>query len=350
MPAAAQLRRPSSKLAVLAKGLLVRPWSVIPTLRMPGASGAPPLAPLTPAQGALAQALRADVEHLAGHIGERNTRRPHALRAAEDWLREQLGDLALAPVVEQPYAADGATVRNLWVDLRGSPGPRADEIVLYGAHYDSFPGSPAANDNGTGVAAVLALGRALASLPPERRPQRTIRVALFANEEPPYFWTDLMGSRVMAKSCRERNERIVAMLTPETIGCFFDTPGTQKYPPPLGLFYPGAGNFIAFIGLSGARGSGTLVRRCVGAFRRAAGPHGIPSLGAAMPAWLPGAGSSDHWSFHRAGVPSLMVTDTAPFRYPYYHTPQDTPDKIDFDRTARVVDGLTCVALDIANG
>jgi len=172
------------------------------------------------------------------------------------------------------------------------------------------------------------------------------------NEEPPYFWTELMGSVVMARACREaRNnggrERIVAMLTPETIGCYFDAPGTQKYPPPLGLVYPSEGNFIAFIGMSGTRGAGALVKRCVGEFRARSR---VPSLGAAMPGWVPGAGSSDHWSFHRTGVPSLMITDTAPFRYPHYHTPDDTPDKIDYERAARVVDGLTGVVREIAAG
>jgi hypothetical protein len=342
----AALKRPASRLAVLARGLLVRPWTVVPTVRMPGRCASGPLAPLTLAQIAIAAAMQCDVEHLAGAIGERNTRRPTALAAAEDWLRAQLADLHAGPVVEQPYPADGVTVRNLWLDLPGRSHP--DEIVLVGAHYDSFPGSPAANDNGTGVAAVLAIGRALAALPADQRPARTVRLALFANEEPPYFWTERMGSLVMARACAAKGDRIIAMLTPETIGCYFDEPGTQKYPPPLGLVYPSVGNFIAFIGLAGARGGGALVKQCVGEFRRLTGDRAVPSLGAAMPGWLPGAGSSDHWSFNRVGVPSLMITDTAPFRYPHYHTPDDTPDKIDYDRAARVVDGLIGVVQAIA--
>jgi hypothetical protein len=342
----AALRRPSSRLSVLAKGLLVPPWSVLPTVRMPGESARGPLAPLTPDQEGLVVGLRTWVEYLAGEIGERNTRRPDRLKAAEDWLRTQLG--AFGPVVDQPYRTDGVTVRNFWVDFPGRAREgTASEIVVVGAHYDSFPGSPAANDNGTGVAAVLAIGRALRAIAPEMRPARTVRLALFANEEPPYFWTELMGSLVMARLFRERNEQIVAMLTPETIGCYFDAPGTQKYPPPLGLIYPSEGNFIAFMGLSGTRGAGALVKRCVGEFRACSR---VPSLGTAMPGWVPGAGSSDHWSFHRTGVPSLMITDTAPFRYPYYHTPEDTPDKIDYEGAARVVDGLIGVVRDIASG
>jgi hypothetical protein len=328
-------------LSVLLKGLFMRPWSVVPTVRMPGESARGPLAPLTPGQAALAGGMRADIEHLAGEIGERNTRRPAQLHATEDWLRERLRALGVGPVVDQPYPADGVMVRNLWLDIRGSQHPA--EVVLLGAHFDAFPGSPAANDNGSGVAAVLAIAEALAKLPDDRRPARTVRIALFTNEEPPYFWTELMGSRVMAKSFEGRPERIVAMLTPETIGCYFDEPSTQSYPPPLGRFYPSTGNFIAFIGLAGTRGSGALIKRVVGEFRRAAGPSGVPSIGAAMPAWVPGAGSSDHSSFHRIGVPSLMITDTAPFRYPHYHTSQDTPDKIDYARSARVVDALTDV-------
>lgn len=320
---------------------------------MPGESAKGPLPGMTPAQLLLAGKVRRDVEHLAGEIGERNTRKPEQLRVADTWLGAQLAALNVGPIVHQPYMADGVVVANMWVDVRGSgaadgaPGPSADEIIVIGAHYDSFPGSPAANDNASGVAAVLAIGRALAALPREQRPARTVRLALFTNEEPPYFWTELMGSLVMARSFHEWGERIVAMLTPETIGCYFDAPGTQKYPPPLGLFYPSAGDFIAFIGLSGSRGASRLVKRCVGEFRSLSP---MPSMGTAMPGWVPGVGSSDHWSFNRMGVPSLMITDTAPFRYAYYHTPEDTPDKIDYERMARVVEGLSEVVCAIAAG
>jgi Zn-dependent M28 family amino/carboxypeptidase len=229
---------------------------------------------------------------------------------------------------------------NLWSEVRGSSRP--DEIVLVGSHYDSLRHCPAANDNGSGVAATPALMRRFAGGP---RPERTIRFAFFANEEPPHFWTEFMGSYVMGEACRAKNENIVAMLTPETIGCYSDEPGSQRYPLPfVKRLYGDKGNFIAFIGVGKSAG---LVRKCVGLFREHAQ---FPSMGAALPSIVPGVGASDHWGFWRVGYPALMVTDTAPFRYRYYHTRLDTPDKMDFDRMARVVDGLRGVVADLASG
>ncbi|MBY0308032.1 MAG: M28 family peptidase, partial [Phycisphaerales bacterium] len=200
---------------------------------------------------------------------------------------------------------------------------------------------PAANDNGSGVAATLALMRRFAAW---GAPARTVRFAFFANEEPPHFWTDKMGSFVMGEACRAKGENIIAMLTPETIGCYSDEPGSQRYPLPLvRRFYGDKGNFVAFIGIGK---SASLVRRCVGLFRRHAE---FPSLGAALPSVVPGVGASDHWGFWRVGYPALMVTDTAPYRYRYYHTRADLPDKIDFERMARVVEGLHRVVGSLAN-
>jgi hypothetical protein len=151
-----------------------------------------------------------------------------------------------------------------------------------------------------------------------------------------------MGSVVYARRCRQRNEKIVAMLTPETIGCYADEDGSQKYPGLLGMFYPKVGNFIAFVGESSAT---ALVERCVESFRR---HTKFPSEGGAAPESIEGVGWSDHWSFSRQNFPALMITDTAPFRYPHYHTAQDTPDKIDYDRTARVVAGIARVVRELA--
>jgi hypothetical protein len=143
-----------------------------------------------------------------------------------------------------------------------------------------------------------------------------------------------MGSRVYAKRCRQRKEKITAMLSLETIGYFSDRPHSQNYPPPFSLIYPSTGDFIGFVGNST---SADLVRGVVRTFRR---QEPFPSEGGAPPEALPGVGFSDQWSFWQEGYPALMVTDTAMFRYPHYHKAEDTPDKIDFERMARVVRGL----------
>lgn len=190
------------------------------------------------------------------------------------------------------------------------------------------------------VAAALALARRFAG----RACERTVRFVLFVNEEPPFFFTDEMGSHVYASACKARGENIVAMMTPETIGYYSDDEDSQKYPIPVGGLYPTKGNFIAFVGM---HESARLIRRAVGTFRRTCQ---FPSIGAGLPSIVPMVGASDHWSFWCMGYPSLMITDTAPFRYPHYHTRRDTPDKIDFGKMARVVEGIERVTDDLVNG
>jgi Zn-dependent M28 family amino/carboxypeptidase len=305
---------------------------------MPGQSFTGPLPALTDAQKTLADELKADVTHLAKTIGHRDTDHPENLAKAADYIEQQLAKAGLK-VTRHPYDVAGQTCVNLDAEIRGKDKP--GEIVLVGAHYDSVRGAPGANDNASGVAAVLALARRMAKGPP---PARTIRFAAFVNEEPPYFQTERMGSLVYAKACKAKGENIVAMLTPETIGCYSDEPGSQYYPAAFSSFYPSTGNFIAFVGNVG---SAALVKRIVGKFRN---DVRFPSEGAALVGSIEGVGWSDHWSFWQCGYPGVMVTDTAPFRYRHYHTMEDTPDKIDYERTARVVEGLGIVVGDLVNG
>lgn len=304
-------------------------------VRMPGTSYRGPLPPLTDDEIARRDALRRDVEQLAGTIGERNTWRPDRLTAAAAFLEDALNTSGYQ-VQRQAVMAGGVESHNLEAERRG--GNRAEDVVIIGAHYDSVIGSPGANDNATGAAAVLALARAFAGT----HPARTLRFVEFVNEEPPYFQTPEMGSLVYAMRCRQRNERVVAMLSLETMGYYTDQPGTQQYPFPFNLFYPSTGNFIGFVSdLSSRR----LLHDAVASFRRSTR---FPSEGAAALVSIPGVGWSDQWSFWRAGYPAIMVTDTAPFRYPHYHTAQDTPDKLDYDRLSRVVGGLQRAVADLA--
>lgn len=152
-----------------------------------------------------------------------------------------------------------------------------------------------------------------------------------------------MGSYVYARRCRERSENVLAMLSLETMGYYSDEPGSQKYPPVFGALYPSEGNFIGVVGNVRSR---QLVRQVVRIFRS---HTDFPCEGAALPGSITGVGWSDHWSFWQERYPAVMITDTAPFRYPYYHHPQDTPDKVDFEKMARVVDGLEHVVERLAN-
>lgn len=303
---------------------------------MPGCSHKGALPPLAESERAAAERLRATVVELCAH-GERNLDHPAALSTAVETIARELARTG-ASVVRERFAtgARGEAV-NVYVELRGTSA--ADELVIVGAHYDSAHASPGANDNASGVAALCELAQRCAQLPHAR----TLRFVAFANEEPPYFWTDEMGSVVHARGTKERGENVVAMLSLETLGCYRDEPGSQRYPiGALSVIYPDRGNFVAFVGDVASR---SLVRECIGAFREHAE---FPSEGAALPAAIPGVGWSDHWSFWQEGWPAVMVTDTALFRDDAYHTPADSPERIDHERLARVVRGLEHVVRVLA--
>ena len=278
-------------------------------MSMPGRSYIGPLPPLTSDEDALARRLRLHVQALAR--AERN----QDLETPARYIEQALGEGTRS----QEFMSGGRKVRNIELG--------SGEIVV-GAHYDTVPGSPGADDNASGVAVLIELSKMMTG----------VRFVAFANEEAPYFLGPEMGSYVYA---RERGAGVKAMFSLEMLGYYRDAPGSQAYPAPLGLFYPDRGDFIAFVGDLGALG---LVRRSIKLFRRNAQ---FPSEGLAAPSMIPGVSWSDHWSFRKHGYPAVMVTDTAFYRYPHYHLPSDTPEKLDYERMARVTVGLAAMLKDL---
>ena len=268
-------------------------------IRMPGSSYAGPLPPTDAKLTALAEELRGDVAGLAVEIGPRNVRHhPKNLAKAADRIEAQFKAAGYA-VQRQEYEVDKQTCANLEVEIPGLGHP--EQIVIVGAHYDTAREAPGADDNTSGIAAVLALARRFANT----KPDCTLRFVAFVNEEPPYFQKDKMGSLVYAKRCRERKENVVAMLSLEMLGYYRDEPNSQHYPPPFSYFYPSKGDFIAFIGNVSSR---SLVHHAITTFRQ---NEKFPSEGAAMLESVRGVGFSDHWSFWQEGYSAVMVTDTA---------------------------------------
>jgi Zn-dependent M28 family amino/carboxypeptidase len=276
-----------------------------------------PLPPLSGEARALSLRLRLHVAALAA--AERNS----DLETPARYIEAAFAAQGYQPE-SQYFESGGRKVRNIEVGS-GS--------IVVGAHYDTVPGSPGADDNASGVAVLIEL--AAMKLP--------VRFIAFANEEMPYFLGPEMGSWAWAKRARERGDSVRAMFSLEMLGYYRDQPGTQQYPAPLGLFYPNRADFIAFVGDLGARG---LVRRSIDSFRRNAQ---FPSEGVAAPGFVPGVTWSDHWSFRRHGYRAIMITDTAFYRYPHYHLPTDTPEKLDYERMARVTLGLAAMLRDLAN-
>ncbi|MEM9281695.1 MAG: M20/M25/M40 family metallo-hydrolase [Verrucomicrobiota bacterium] len=287
--------------------------------------------------------LERDLLTLTETIGERNVVERDQLEAAAIWIHSTLGGRNLGYTVQpeiyevEMEGGERFEVRNLFADLPGKK--RRKEIVVVGAHYDTIRHSPGANDNGTGVVAMLAIARAMTG----EQQDRTVRFAAFVNEEPPFFQGGSMGSMVHARGCLERGENIVAMISLETIGYFTDEPDSQELPAGLGAGFPEVGNFLALISNLDSQ---FLVDSAATSFASASD---LPLFAGAFPESVDGVGWSDHWSFWRVGFPAMMATDMAPFRYPHYHLPSDTIDKIDFDRFESAVRGLEAVVREWAN-
>lgn len=328
---------------------------VAPIVAMPGRSFKGALPQLTDGEQRLATRLRGHIDKLAGEIGARSlTASPDGLERSARYIETTLAAMGYK-LQSQRFTVDdprtlailekqvpdfprdtimGKQARNVIAELKG----KTRKVIVVGAHYDTVFGCPGANDNGSGVAALLEIARAL------RGEELTCTIAFvaFANEEPPFFRTKNMGSAHYAKLCHDSGEEVVAMLSLETIGSYSDKPGSQKYPKPFNWFYPNTGNFISFVANSRSR---ELVRRCVELFR---GNTDFPSEGVAAPERVPGVDFSDHLWFWHYGYPAVMVTDTAFCRYDHYHEDSDTPDKLDYDRFARVAGGLARTIRELA--
>jgi hypothetical protein len=302
---------------------------------MPGKSWSDQVPPLSAEEQLIHDNLKRHVVMLAQQIGERNVWNAQALLGASRYIRQTLENLGYRVRVQSFESAE-MTVQNLEVELPGVRLPQ--EVIVFGAHYDSVLGTPGANDNASGIAALLEIARLMAG----KKPARTLRLVAFANEEAPFFDSDEMGSKVYAKRASQRNEDIKAMVSLEMIGYYSDKRGSQRYPFPFSIFYPDTANFVGFVGNLSSR---RLVRQALGAFRASTA---FPSEGLAAPSWVTGVAWSDHWSFWQVGYPAIMITDTAFFRYEHYHRPTDTSDKLDYQSMARVTRGLLDVAIELA--
>ena len=195
---------------------------------LPGTPHRGALPPLTAEETALAKRLKGHIEIIAAQ--EHNIDTYEALENAARYIEATLQTLGYE-VGRQIFTVRGKPVRNIDAIIQPAPGIAAPDVLVVGAHYDSAQGTPGANDNASGVAAVLELAGLLADL--KENAKKRIRLVLFVNEEPPYFKTADMGSLHYARALAARGERVVAMYCLETIGFYSDAPGSQQYPPPL---------------------------------------------------------------------------------------------------------------------
>ncbi len=272
--------------------------------------------------------LRADVERLCSEFTPRSFRHIANLDRAAQWIAAELRAAGLEVEIQE-YRLAGGVYRN--VVARRPSGHPTEDVVVVGAHYDAYQDFPGANDNGSGVAVLLELARTLPDVPP-RRDQYFVA---FSTEEPPLFDSESMGSFVFADGLRRAGRKVLWMAALDLVGYFSDEPHSQRFPlPGLGLLYPHRGDFIAVVGDLGAGPSIDRIKR--GMMATAA----LPVHSFRAPSRLAPVLWSDHVSFRRLGLQGVQITDTAFMRYPHYHTADDTPEKLDYARMARVVEAL----------
>ena len=276
------------------------------------------------------RAMQEWVEYLALEIGRRPAVRVDLLRKVAERLTEAFVELGYE-VSHQAVPHKQTHHNNVIARPRGTIDyPAGQPLLIVGAHYDSVSNSPGADDNASGIAGLMELARLLAEDPPAN-----LRLVAFCPEEPPAYRTRNMGSYVYAENLKKTGIELRGMICLEMIGYFSDTPGSQSYPVPfMNLIYPKDANFIAIVG--NIR-SIKWTRQVKSSFQTGT-DLSVETLNA--PSVMVGIDFSDHWSFNKIGYPAVMVTDTAFYRTPFYHTPRDLPDTLDYVRAAKVVDGL----------
>lgn len=281
-----------------------------------------PTARITPG---LADELKQDVVYLAKHCHPRPAGYQKNQAKAVDYIAKTLSSTG-AKVTLQPFTAD----KKQFVNVSGVfPGKSAKRIII-GAHYDTCGDTPGADDNASGVAGLLALGRMLKGIVP----YYTIELIAYANEEPPYFNTPHMGSAQHAQKLYTEQIGVKAMICLEMIGYFSDKEKSQSYPAPgMSAIYPDKGNFIAVVGNLDSINLAKALQKNLKPF--------IATVRLNLPQ-IKGMNMdfSDHRNFWAKNWPAVMITDTSFFRNPHYHSRSDQPETLDYQRMAQVIQGI----------
>lgn len=279
--------------------------------------------------------LRSHVYTLSHEIGDRTVRRYDNLQQSQRYIVGQLQSYGYDTRL-QPYFVAEKEVNNIIAAVKGSI--QSEKIVIVGAHYDTYH-NPGADDNASGISMLLELARGFSG----KQPAYTIEFVGFVNEEPPYFKTSRMGSRVYTASLKEHNRNIHAAIILESIGYFTNAVDSQWYPPFFGPFYPNQGNFLAFVGNHQSR---WLVNKAASSF---ISETSFPVQSIATFPLVKGVDFSDNWSFWQEEYPAVMVSDTALYRNPNYHQQSDTYETLDYTSMTEIYEGLQEVLQELAN-
>ena len=281
------------------------------------------------------QRLRTHVETISQDFYPSDEGHPENLANLAAYIQSAF-EYTGADVTRHTFKVNGNNYSNVYAAF----GPATQDRIIVGAHYDTVPGTPGADDNASGIAGLIELAHLLKNT---ALPMR-VELAAYTLEEPPYFYTPQMGSAQHVKLLQQENVKVRMMFALEMIGYFSDEPDSQHLPMPfLSLLYPDEGNFIMVAGqfLDGA--NVRIIKRTM----RGASPLPVYSINA--PGNVLGMNLSDHVSFWNADLPAVMITDTAFYRYDGYHSPTDTADRLDYERMAMVVEGVYAAVLAMAD-
>jgi Zn-dependent M28 family amino/carboxypeptidase len=277
------------------------------------------------------------IDDLAVNIGERSSVCYDNLEKARYYILERFRAVGAIPL-EQQFMVNNQQFSNISAEIKGR-GKLKNEIIIVGAHYDTVEGSCGANDNASGIAGLLELYKIISA----HKPKRTIRFVAFTLEEPPYFDSADMGSTVYAEECVSKNENIPLMISLDMLG-YGGWFVKQEYPfEEMKKKYPSAGDFLSVAALPCYSREVFLFKKIFNHYSK------NKIIEFVAPASVSGISLSDHNSFHKKGIPSIMVSDTGLYRNANYHTEKDTADTVNFRFLAENIVHIGHALLDLAN-
>lgn len=269
--------------------------------------------------------LKERVKFLSQNAIPRDSEHPENLNQIAGYIKTQLAQYSNS-VNYQTYTVGHTEYKNVIAEF----GPETSELIVVGAHYDAYSTHPAADDNASGVAGLIELGKLLQKSNLKNR----IQLVAYTLEEPPHFATENMGSFIHAKSLHEKNKNVKLMISLEMIGYFSDAPGSQSFPVPLlNLFYPTTGNFIAVVD-SFTTNNAVPLKNAINQYT------GLKAYSINAPREIQGIDYSDHRNYWLFNYPAVMVTDTSFYRNHHYHQETDTYEKLNYEAMAQVIYGV----------
>jgi hypothetical protein len=279
--------------------------------------------------------LTADVETLASINPPRNHQNVSSLDRAADYIFKEFSRCTTRVEIQR-YPVNDKEYKNVIASF----GPIIGKRIVVGAHYDVCGDQPGADDNGTGVAAVLELARLFAGLKPKLK--RRIDLVAYSLEEVPYFRGPYMGSAIHAASLAKAKVKIHVMISIDMIGYFSET--RKPHQLVSSFIKPGTiipGNTTGILGKKGEEKITDAIKKHM------TKNSNIAVLALNLPLGTTGMDFSDHLNYWKHNYPAVMITNFMVCPNFNYHKPTDTIEKLNFEKIAEIVKGLYFALVEI---